>query len=202
MPSDLKLDHLIVACPSLDEGIEWAAKTLGVRPPMGGQHVAMGTHNALLALQDGIYLELIAIDPSLPTPLRPRWFGLDDTPLTEPRLWHAVLSTRNIHQLSQPHGQGEVIPMQRKHFSWLISVPASGALPSPQGAPTLIQWECEQHPTETMSDVGLRLQSLTIKGPDAALPNLYAGVDRISVEPSSTYSIHAVLQTPLGLLTL
>jgi hypothetical protein len=37
----------------------------------------MGTHNRLLKLGEGFYLELIAIDPQAPPPGRPRWFGLD-----------------------------------------------------------------------------------------------------------------------------
>ena len=34
-----------------------------MRPRRGGKHVAMGTHNSLLRLGDGVYLEVIAIDP-------------------------------------------------------------------------------------------------------------------------------------------
>lgn len=37
-----------------------------------------GTHNRCLGMEDGIYLEVIAVDPEAPPPSRPRWFGLDD----------------------------------------------------------------------------------------------------------------------------
>jgi hypothetical protein len=37
----------------------------------------MGTHNRVMGLYGGLYLEVIAIDPSAAAPDRPRWFGLD-----------------------------------------------------------------------------------------------------------------------------
>lgn len=41
-------------------------------------HPQFGTHNRCLGMEDGIYLEVIAVDPEAPPPSRPRWFGLDD----------------------------------------------------------------------------------------------------------------------------
>lgn len=29
-------------------------------------------------MEDGMYLEVIAVDPDAPAPTRPRWFSLDD----------------------------------------------------------------------------------------------------------------------------
>ncbi len=78
------LDHLIYAVPDLDAAVEEIARSLGVRPAGGGRHEGWGTHNAVLGLGDGAYVELLAPDPSQPTPPRPRLAGLDD--LAEPRL--------------------------------------------------------------------------------------------------------------------
>src|ERR1700687_4364463 len=72
-----KLDHLVVAAASLEQGEDHLESLLGVRPRRGGKHVAMGTHNRVLRLGDGIYLELIAVDPDGIKPDRPRWFDLD-----------------------------------------------------------------------------------------------------------------------------
>jgi hypothetical protein len=63
-PDALALDHLILAGPDL-EGLEaLALDRTGVAPVAGGRHVGHGTHNALVGLGPGRYLELLAPDPT------------------------------------------------------------------------------------------------------------------------------------------
>ena len=97
-----RLDHLVVAAASLEQGVAWCEATLGVTPGPGGVHATMGTHNRLLRIATeafpDAYLEIIAIDPAAPPPGRPRWFGLDEPALRErvaqhPRLVTAVVRT-------------------------------------------------------------------------------------------------------------
>jgi hypothetical protein len=54
------LDHLILGVADLDEGIAQFERLTGVRASHGGKHPT-GTHNALVSLGDGIYLEIIAL---------------------------------------------------------------------------------------------------------------------------------------------
>ena len=74
----LELDHLVVACLDLDDGDAWLRRRLGVALAPGGRHTGWGTHNRLLQLGAGVYLELIAPDPDAPDPQGPRPFRLDD----------------------------------------------------------------------------------------------------------------------------
>ncbi|CAB3795045.1 VOC family protein [Paraburkholderia fynbosensis] len=158
----LRLDHLVISARTLDEGTQYVADTLGVAPAGGGAHPLMRTHNRLLNLWGGVYLEVIAIDPhaapaaapavsaapaaastdgSAP---RPRLFALDD-PATHarlengPYLSHWVARVERPKQLTTwqaqyPQRIPPIVPMTRSDFTWGLSVPDDGAFPAWQGA--------------------------------------------------------------------
>lgn len=169
----LALDHLVVAARTLEEGARWLAERLGVEAVPGGRHAAMGTHNALVGLGDGAYLEIIAIDPQAPRPARPRWFGLDTDEMAArlargPGLVHWVARTDDLETARDRHPAlvGEVLALERGDLRWRIGVPADGRLPSGGAFPSLIQWEGETHPSSRIPDAGVRLGRLTVRAPE------------------------------------
>lgn len=90
MVNRASFDHLAIAARTLDEGAAWLADRLGISPDPGGRHLQLGTHNRLLSLGQGEYLELIATDPDGQKPDFPR-AGSGWMNLTDHRGWSAGL---------------------------------------------------------------------------------------------------------------
>lgn len=160
------LDHIVVAAQTLDEGSAYVEQALGLATSPGGKHLKMGTHNRLLNLGGGVYLEVIAIDPQGIPPDRPRWFGLDSQAMREkleagPRLIHWVARTDDIHgALERVPELGHVHRMSRGDLSWDITIPDDGSLLEGGLVPTLISWGDTPHPTTRLPDAGCRLVGL------------------------------------------
>lgn len=158
-----RIDHIVIAAPSLAAGVTYVNRALGVTPQMGGKHPRMGTHNALLRLGEARYLEIIAADPEAPHPDRPLWFQLDQLDANAaPRLATWVARTNDIEAVvrASPLPLGNIEPMSRGQLNWLITVPTDGCLPVQGIAPTLIQWSSEHHPAGTLRDLGCSLVRL------------------------------------------
>ena len=227
VPLAATLDHLVVLAPSLSSGAAWAEATLGVTPGPGGEHPLMGTHNRLLRLRNGeghpgsAYLEIIAINPAatpaLSAPAR-RWFDMDDPALRErvalqgPQLVHWVARVPALaaalkawQQLGINRGEARAAsrPTPGGLLQWQISLRPDGQRLFDGCLPTLIEWG-PHHPTATMADSGLTLQSLTLQHPQAA--QLQAACDAIGLTAVVTTGgparLSAQLGTPHGLLTL
>jgi hypothetical protein len=156
-------DHVAIAARNLAEGADWLLARLGVRPEPGGKHPLMGTHNMLLSLGPGEYLELISIDPNAPAPARPRWFGLDqfDGP---PRIAGWVIRPTAFAAPTGTH----VAEASRGDLRWRITLPDSGQMPRDGAEPMSIDWDNGAHPSDRLPDHGLRLVALTL--PLAILP--------------------------------
>jgi hypothetical protein len=206
------IDHITIVAATLEAGVAYVSRTLGVTPQTGGEHPRMGTHNCLLKLGDSMFLEVIAVNPHAPAPTRARWFGLDalDSGQT-PRLAMWVARTTNIHaaQRVSPFPLGPVEPMSRAALNWLITIPEDGSLPQDGIAPTLIQWHTDVHPARGMQDFGCSL--VRLEGFHPAAEQIGAMLDAIGFEGPFSVSLPtsgrapgliALIQTPRGVRRL
>ena len=164
----MELDHIAVAGESLEAASAHVEEALGVALQPGGAHDVFFTHNRLLGLEDGLYLEAIAIDPDAPAPSRPRWFDLDRF-FGAPRLTNWICRTPDLNAVVKdlPGDVGAPVQLARGALRWQMAVPQSGALPFDNLHPALIEWGTPQHPAQMLAQVGVRLTRLVVAHPDA-----------------------------------
>lgn len=178
----LAFDHIAISAATLDEGVAYVERALGATPVPGGHHPLMGTHNQLLSLGPGEYLEVIAIDPEAPHPGRARWFDLDrfEGP---PRITNWVARTNEIDTALglAPADSGLPLALTRGDLAWTMAVPSTGRLPFDGAFPALIEWDGAIHPADRLPDAGLRLAALEISHPENAA--LEAALDPMMDDP-------------------
>jgi hypothetical protein len=207
------LDHLVVAAATLEQGEDYVESRIGVRPQRGGKHVVMGTHNSVLRMGQGVYLEVIAIDAEAIAPKHPRWFELDRSVMqatlrVSPRLIHWVARCTDIDAVrrASPVDPGPVHPMSRGEFAWRITIPDDGRLPGAGVLPTLIEWADARHPADAMPDAGVRLTALAAAHPEpAAMRTVLAALGlgaALQITFAATPRLAAMLRTPRGPVTL
>ncbi|PCI86765.1 MAG: hypothetical protein COB24_08420 [Hyphomicrobiales bacterium] len=167
-------DHIAIAANSLEQGVEFISQKFAVKIPFGGTHDQMGTHNHLMQIGDGIFLELITINPIAHPPKAPqqRWFDLDNPSLQNqlkqsPKLVTWVARTANLKAELQNLNQdiGKIHHVTRGNLTWQITIPKNGQLTENGLFPTLIEWQNNQTPAPNMADLGIKLTSFTLTHP-------------------------------------
>lgn len=175
------VDHLVYVASDLELGVNALAELLGARAAPGGKHVGLGTHNALLGLGEGTYIEVIAPDPDQPHRERPLPFGL--ATVREPGLATFAVRTTEIDALvsaSREAGYDPGTPMDMSRsrpdgviLKWRLAfheqMPGGGVIPF------VIDWGDTPHPSAGLPQAGtlagLRAQH---PDPDSVLPSLAA----------------------------
>ena len=203
------IDHLVYAVSDLNRGMAEIEKLLSVRPVIGGRHPQYGTHNALLSLGSGTYLEIIARDPSLPVPQQG---ALVDLSAEEaPRLITWVFRPDDIVQASLDAreaqiGLGPIQTGSRERpdgsvLSWKLSDPY--AMPMNGAIPFLIHWGETPHPSGALPTAGT-LVGLTIEHPLAGKVQQAMSVlgAEVSVIAAKEFRLSAKIETANGTVTL
>ena len=203
----MPLDHLVYAVPTLDEAVSDLEGRLGVRAGRGGRHPGRGTHNALLSLGVGRYLEIIATDPGQPAPPGPRPFGVDAG--GPPRLAGWAWRTDDIARAvaaarREGYDPGEPVEMSRvtedgTRLEWRLTLNSVAGGP----VPFLIDWGETPHPSRAAPD-GVTLVSYRVEHPDPvtmARTLAALGADADIVEGAAP-ALVAVLEGPRGRIRL
>lgn len=211
------LDHLVVGASSLAEGLAWCEAQFGLVPGAGGKHALMGTHNRVFAVASArfprAYLEIIAIDPQAPPPGRPRWFDLDDAALQRvlaqgPALIHWVARCDDLEaELAALRAQGidagEALAAERETpaglLRWRIGVRTDGRRLAAGALPTLIEWGA-RHPADTLPDVGVVLDAMTLAGVPAVAAQRLPG--HVGCADGDSTPLEAVFSSSRGAVVL
>ncbi len=210
----LQLDHLTVIAPSLMDGVAHVRACLGIDVPYGRVHPDMGTHNHLLRLGDGVYLEVIAVNPGAPPPDRPRWFGLGDRNAVQAawdrgrRLRGWVARTADIDTVLPEHEHilGRKTRLSGGSSFYFFSLPPDGALPLGGIAPSVIDRGGRPPSIAAMADLGAELRAVIIEHPSpdevAALYEKLGIENPPEVRKGDQFRYRAQIQTPGGLKEL
>jgi hypothetical protein len=200
-----RLDHIVVGVPDLEAATDAIEGLTGVRPVFGGEHPNRGTHNALLSLGDGVYLELIAVRPGAEAP---DFAALQGLPGPTPVDWAvAVDDPATASSRLRAAGFAPTIPKpgsRRTPAGAVLHWETFGLEPAPPGAPFFIHWLPETpHPSGT-SPAGCSLSRLAIASPDAgALGRLRDALGlRLDIQESQATQITLTLRCPKGTVTL
>jgi len=196
-----QVDHILLGIDDLDRGMEQFEKLTGVRPVYGGKH-PRGTHNALVSLGDGTYLEILAVQPDVTPPKE--YEDLKQLHALTPIGW-AVSSKDSVQLRSQLTSAGlavsEPSPGSRttpagKELSWQTF----GLEDAFEEAPFFIVWSSQSAHPSTTSPTGCQLQQWRVAGPHLKnLQQLRAALDlRVEVAEAPSTSLRLSLNCPKG----
>lgn len=203
-PPAAQIDHLMLGVDDLDRGMKAFEESTGVKPIYGGKHPG-GTHNALVSLGDGTYLEIIALQKGVTPP--EDFAGLQQLHTLTPIGW--AVSAQDSAQLRS----------RLSAAGMAVTEPAAGSRTTPDGkklawqtfglkdnfeqAPFFIVWSARTaHPSAT-SPRGCKLQQWRIAGPQRSkLEKLRRTLDLpIEIADGQAASLRLALSCPKGAVT-
>jgi hypothetical protein len=202
--SAAQIDHVILGIDDLDRGVKAFEAATGVKPLYGGKHPG-GTHNALVSLGDGIYLEILAVQQGVTVPAD--YADLKKMKTLTPVGW-AVSSKDGTQLRNRVSAAGiavsEAVDGSRATPTGSILSWQSFALneSSPE-APFFIVWSKQTAHPSTTSPGGCKLQRWSIASPRVKdLEQLRQALDlRVDVAEAKTTSMRLSLTCPKGAVT-
>ena len=202
--SAAQIDHVILGIDDLDRGVKAFEAATGVKPVYGGKHPG-GTHNALVSLGDGIYLEILAVQEGVTVPAD--YADLKKMKTLTPVGW-AVSSGDSAELRNRLSAAGIA-----------VSEPVDGSRTTPRGstlswqsfalnesspeAPFFIVWSRQTAHPSTTSPSGCKLQQWSIASPrvkeiEQLRQALELSVDVVEAKPTT---MRLSLTCPKGAVT-
>jgi hypothetical protein len=195
------IDHIILAINDLDKGIAQFKELTGIEPVFGGIHPFSFSHNALVALDNETYIEIMAPRPDAENV--PADF-LSMEKLT-PIGW--AVRTRHVNQTKE----------KLKAAGFVTSESKDGSRTKPDGTklswttfgieqhddfPFFIEWGAgTTHPSKS-SPVGCTLSSFTIITPNETMNKLNATLQLgLTVSQGNDTQWQLTIDTPKGKVT-
>lgn len=204
-----RVDHLVLAVPDFEEGVRQVRDRFGVEPMPGGHHPVYGTRNALLALGEACYLEIIGPDTKVLEREEVHVFGIHELPGPSLVTWSAnAPDLEALTSSARKEGvdlgtvsQGSRHRPDGVELTWSFTDPLAarngGVLPF------FIDWGDTEHPAKSLPKV-CELLELTLYHPHAknVEQRLRAiGID-MPVTPAEEPRVAARVRTPKGVLDL
>jgi Glyoxalase-like domain len=201
------LDHILLGCGDLQGGIDFVERHLGVRAAFGGVHPGRGSRNALLALGERRYLEIIAPDPQQPTSAdmrqlhrlaAPQLIGwashVDDMDAVIQKLTAAKVAFEPVRAGSRQRPSGQML-----RWKALALRDDKGGL-----LPFFIEWSKDSLHPAVDAPAGGRLDRFELVAPRAEeLRSLTVRLQLdVAVATASPAALHAALSGPSGSLAL
>jgi Glyoxalase-like domain len=199
-----QVDHVMLGIDDLDHGIQAFEQATGVKPVYGGKHPG-GTHNALVSLGGGTYLEIIALQNGVTD--AGEYAGLKQLRTLTPIGW-AVSSKDSAELRNRLSAAGlavtEPVPGSRTTPAGAtLSWQTFGLKDNFEEAPFFIVWsEQTPHPATT-SPGGCKLQQWHVAGAHLKnLERLRTALDlRIDIADAKPTSMRLSLKCPHGVVT-
>jgi hypothetical protein len=202
--SAAQIDHVILGIDDLDRGVKAFEAATGVKPVYGGKHPG-GTHNALVSLGEGMYLEILAIQQGVT--VQGNFAGLKEMKTLTPIGW--AVSAKDTAQLRNRLSAAGIA----------VSEPVDGSRTTPTGSklswqsflldesspevPFFIVWSQQTAHPSTTSPSGCKLQQWSVASPRVKdLEQLRQALDlRVDVAEAKATSMRLSLTCPKGAVT-
>lgn len=211
MKTNKPIDHIVYGVFDLDRSMDDFERLLGIRPVFGGYHETFGTKNALIKLNKGIYLELLAADRANTKVQKPRWMGVDVLKKERITRWaqksysleddSLVLKKYNPRMGSIAEGSRKTV--NGSLLKWKLTMPLP--LPEVELVPFMLDWsQSEIHPYDALPEMSCEFVELygTHPNPNQYVKILSALGISIGIKESSEIRLKMILKSPNGIIEL